>query len=175
MSFLSRAVELCGLQERHNETDFSAPRPAADEGARIPQTDEIPGRPSDDQSAARQRPQTPVGCLTPDRVPPMKPHGMPRRWRLTERSAIRAVFAKGRYHKLGLLHAKTLASTGTETRFLVSVRKNFGNAPERNRLKRLVRESVRLDPPRLPVPYDICFFVSAPLPQPPTLADVQRD
>lgn len=105
----------------------------------------------------------------------MKPHGMPRRWRLTERPAIRAVFAKGRYHRLGLLHAKTLVSGGTETRYLVSVRKSVGNAPERNRLKRLVREGVRLDPPQLPVPHDVCFFLSSRPPKPPTLADIQRD
>ena len=105
----------------------------------------------------------------------MKPHGMPRRWRLAERPAIRAVFAKGRYHRLGVLHAKTLASPGPETRFLVSVRKNVGTAPERNRIKRLVREGVRLDPPRLPVPHDVCFFVTARPAKPPTLSDIQRD
>ena len=105
----------------------------------------------------------------------MKPHGMPRRWRLAERSAIRAVFAKGRFHRLGLLQAKTLASGETESRFLVSVRKSVGNAPERNRIKRLVREGVRLDPPQLPVPHDICFIVTARPPKPPTLADIQRD
>jgi ribonuclease P protein component len=105
----------------------------------------------------------------------MKPHGMPRRWRLAERTAIRAVFARGRYHRLGVLHAKTLVSGGAETRYSVSVRKIVGTAPERNRIKRLVREGVRLEPPRLPVPHDVCLFVPAPPAKPPTLADIQRE
>lgn len=105
----------------------------------------------------------------------MKPHGMPRRWRLAERAAIRAVYAKGRAYRLGVLHAKALASGRAETRYAVSVRKAVGTAPERNRIKRLVREGVRLEPPRLPVPHDVCLFVPAPPAKPPTLADIQRD
>ncbi len=105
----------------------------------------------------------------------MKPHGMPRRWRLAERAAIRAVFAKGRAYRLGVLQAKTLVSGGAETRYSISVKKIVGNAPERNRIKRLVREAVRLEPPILPVPHDVCLFVPAPPAQPPTLADIQRD
>jgi ribonuclease P protein component len=105
----------------------------------------------------------------------MKPHGFPRSRRLAERPAIRAVFAGGRYHRLGMLHAKTLASGQSETRYLISVTKAVGSAPERNRLKRLVRESVRLHPLHLPVPHDVCLFLSARPPRRIGLADVQRD
>jgi ribonuclease P protein component len=105
----------------------------------------------------------------------MKPHGFPRSRRLTDRSAIRAVFKEGRYHRLGIFHAKTRASGRTETRYLISIRKTVGSAPERNRLKRLVRESVRLNPLHLPVPHDICLFLSDRPGKPVGLADVQRD
>jgi ribonuclease P protein component len=104
----------------------------------------------------------------------MKPHGMPRRRRLAEAAAIRAVFATGRYHRLGLLQAKTLATGRPDSRYLVSVRKAVGSAPVRNRLKRLVREGVRLGP-ALPAAHDVCIFVSARQSQPPTLDAIQRD
>jgi ribonuclease P protein component len=105
----------------------------------------------------------------------MKPQGFPRSRRLTERPAIRAVLEKGRYHRLGVLHAKTLASGRNETRILVSVKKAVGSAPERNRLKRLVRECARLHPLQLPVPHDVCLFVPARPKKPLGLADVERE
>jgi ribonuclease P protein component len=105
----------------------------------------------------------------------MKPDGFPRSRRLTGRPAIRAVFEQGRHHRLGVLHAKTLRSGLTETRILISVKKAFGSAPERNRLKRLVREGVRLHALRLPVAHDVCLLVSARPPHPVGLADVKKD
>jgi ribonuclease P protein component len=105
----------------------------------------------------------------------MKPQGFPRSRRLTEPPAIRAVLEKGRYHRLGVLQAKTLASGRSETRILISVKKAVGSAPERNRLKRLVREGARLHPMHLPVPQDVCLFVSARPKKPLGLADVERD
>ena len=105
----------------------------------------------------------------------MKPHGFPRSRRLADRRVIRSVYEKGRYHRLGVLHAKTLASGAAETRVLISVKKAIGSAPERNRIKRLVREALRLHPPQLPEPHDVCLFLSARPKQPMGLADVQRE
>lgn len=65
------------------------------------------------------------------------------------------------YHALGVLHAKTLRTDLEEARFLISVRKAIGNAPRRNRIKRLVRETIRRHRHELDEPHDICFFLTA--------------
>ncbi|MBI3994171.1 MAG: ribonuclease P protein component [Candidatus Lambdaproteobacteria bacterium] len=86
--------------------------------------------------------------------------GYPRGLRLRSRKDIAAVFRKGRYHRLGMLHAKTLPATGATPRFLISVKKKVGTAPERNRIKRVVREAIRLHRAALTAPYDICLFLT---------------
>ena len=111
----------------------------------------------------------------------------PKAVRLASRKTINRVFAKGQYHPLGVLQAKTLprqpdelpeeaaqplastvmappaqaptTATG-ESRFLISVRKAYGSAPQRNRLKRLVREVARQHRHQLLAAYDICLFVT---------------
>lgn len=95
-----------------------------------------------------------------------KAHGFPKRIRLCRRRDIDRVFREGRYRRLGLLHAKVLATGREESRFLVSVKKKVGKAHRRNRIKRLVREAIRLNRPRLPVGYDMALFVTRAPPQP---------
>lgn len=71
------------------------------------------------------------------------------------------MFRSGRYHALGVLHAKTLRTGLEEARFLISVKKAIGNAPGRNRIKRLVRETIRKHRHELSEPHDICFFLTS--------------
>jgi ribonuclease P protein component len=106
---------------------------------------------------------------------PTKPHGYPRRLRLSGRTAIRAVFSTGRHHRLGLLHAKTLPTELSDARFLISVKKSIGTAPERNRIKRLVREAIRRQRHRMRRPYDICLFLPVPPRQAVTLARIDAE
>ncbi len=94
------------------------------------------------------------------------PDGLPRGVRLRSKKDINQVFREGRYHALGVLHAKTLPGGQEETRFLISVRKAIGNAPRRNRIKRLVREAIRKHRHELGKPYDICFFLTSRPPSP---------
>ena len=92
--------------------------------------------------------------------------GLPKGVRLRSRKDIHQVFRKGRYHALGILHAKTLSTGQGQTRFLISVKKAIGSAPRRNRIKRLVREAIRKHRKDLAASYDICFFLTAKPPSP---------
>lgn len=90
-----------------------------------------------------------------------RPCGLPKGIRLRSKREIAEVFQKGNYHALGVLHAKTLRTELEETRFLISVKRAIGNAPSRNRIKRLVRETIRLHRHELAQPHDICFFLTS--------------
>ena len=59
---------------------------------------------------------------------------------MRNRSEIREVFTQGRFRPLGPIGAKYLRTSHPECRFLVTVKKNVGDAPVRNRIKRLLRE-----------------------------------
>ena len=101
--------------------------------------------------------------------------GYPRGLRLKSRKDIDAVFRRGRYHRLGVLHAKTLPATGATPRFLISVKKKIGTAPERNRIKRVVREAIRLHRASLTSPHDICLFLTGRPSQLPQLETVEPE
>jgi len=90
--------------------------------------------------------------------------GYPRQIRLASRKDVAQVFSRGRYHRLGVLQAKVLATQRAEARFLVSVSKPVGPAPVRNRLKRLVREALRLHRQALRQAHDVCIYIKPPPP-----------
>lgn len=101
--------------------------------------------------------------------------GIPREMRLRSRKDIEAVYRQGQYHHLGMLHAKTLRTEVETPRFLISVKKKIGTAPERNRIRRVVREAIRLNQSHLCASYDICLFLTQ-RPQPsPRLATVEPE
>lgn len=89
-----------------------------------------------------------------------KPLGFPKSSRLHNKIAVDRVFRQGRHHRLGVLQAKVLPADGLESRFMISVRKSMGIAPERNRIKRVVREAIRLNRAMLTVPHDVCLFLT---------------
>lgn len=80
--------------------------------------------------------------------------------RLRAKREIDRVFKKGKYLRLGMLQAKFLVSDAPHSRFMISVRKSVGNAPQRNRVKRVVREAIRLNRESLKIPYDVCLFLT---------------
>lgn len=105
----------------------------------------------------------------------IRPFGLPRRLRLRSKQEITRVFRQGRYHRLGWLHVKTLPSDRDHSRFLVSVRKAIGAAPVRNRIKRVVREAIRLNRGRLTRSHDVCIFITNRPEEPVRLSTVERE
>jgi ribonuclease P protein component len=104
-----------------------------------------------------------------------RPFSFPKRLRLTSKKEITLVFRRGRYHKLGWMQAKSLPNRQRESRFLVSVKKSLGPAPHRNRIKRLVREAIRLNRHRLRSTHDLCVFVTIRPEQPLDLSAVEKE
>lgn len=80
--------------------------------------------------------------------------------RLRAKKEIDRVFKQGAYHRLGMLHAKSLHTSLPASRVMISVRKSVGSAPQRNRVKRVVREALRLNWERLEITHDICLFIT---------------
>ena len=80
--------------------------------------------------------------------------------RMRNRREIRGVFSSGTYLPLGPLGVRYLATIRQTSRFLISVKKNVGHAPMRNRIKRLLREGLRSRRTRLTESHDICLFVT---------------
>jgi ribonuclease P protein component len=98
----------------------------------------------------------------------------PRTVRLSGKKAIDRVFQSGQYRRLGMLHAKWLPGSQPESRFLVSVKRKIGKAHRRHRIRRLVKEAIRLNRHRLQGAYDICLFLTA-VPEQPTLSDFEAE
>ncbi len=104
-----------------------------------------------------------------------RPYGFPKGIRLRSKKEISEVFRRGGYHALGVLHAKTLPTDLQEARFSISVKKAIGNAPRRNRIKRLVREAIRKHRHKLAAPHDICFFLTSRPPAPLSLSVIESE
>ena len=79
---------------------------------------------------------------------------------MRNRREIREVFISGTYLPLGPLGVRYMMTTRQTSRFLISVKKNVGHAPMRNRIKRLLREGLRSRRSRLTESHDICLFVT---------------
>ena len=86
----------------------------------------------------------------------------PKTVRLNQSQIIREVFENGVYKSLGVIGVKYKKAKVDSSRFSISVRKNAGNAPYRNSIKRLLREAIRQKRSMLNSSYDFCFFVNSP-------------
>ena len=86
----------------------------------------------------------------------------PKTVRLNQSRIIREVFENGVYKSLGVIGVKYKKAKADSSRFSISVKKNAGNAPYRNHIKRLLREVIRQKQSMLNSSYDFCFFVNSP-------------
>ena len=86
----------------------------------------------------------------------------PRLLRLCRRAEFRAVFDRGRSRSDGRLIVYALCrDDGGPTRLGMAVARRYGNAPERNLLKRRLREAFRTNAVRLPPSTDLVVLPSA--------------
>ena len=85
---------------------------------------------------------------------------LPKRERLSGRTAVSTLMKKGRWGVMGCLKYCYLSPGGDEvTRIMVSVSKrSFKRAVRRNLLKRRIREAYRLQKQLLPAPVDVMFI-----------------
>ena len=86
----------------------------------------------------------------------------PKNIRLNKSRIIREIFSDGVYKSLGVIGVKYKKTRVDFSQFSISVRKNVGNAPFRNHIKRLLRETIRQKRSMLNNSYDFCFFVTNP-------------
>ncbi|MGA3065881.1 MAG: ribonuclease P protein component [Tepidisphaeraceae bacterium] len=90
---------------------------------------------------------------------PVRSYGYPRRVRLSGRLAFAAVYERGAKHSRGPLTAFSAPNQLKHCRWGFSVSRRVGTAVRRNRIKRLLRESIRLSPNELPGGYDVVIVV----------------
>ena len=84
----------------------------------------------------------------------------PKTVRLNQSQIIREVFTDGVYKSLGVIGVKYKKATVESSRFSISIKKRVGIAPFRNKIKRFIREAVRLEISDLNCSFDMCFFVT---------------
>ena len=97
----------------------------------------------------------------------------PKSNRLCSKKGISRLFQDGQFRSYSLLKFKYLRHEERETHFLISISKRVGNSPERNRIKRLIRESLRLSGRLTEFPMDCAVFINRPPKRKATLQDIQ--
>ncbi len=100
-------------------------------------------------------------------------HGFFEIYRLKSKKSIDELFQIGKYKSFGYLRFRYLPQDQGHLKVVISVSKRVGNSPERNRLKRLIREALRLSSCLDQKSYNCGIYVTSPPYQKPTLAQVQ--
>lgn len=84
------------------------------------------------------------------------------------------LFQVGRFKSHGFLKFRYLPQPQGYIRVVISVSKRVGKAPVRNRLKRLIRESLRTSGYLRTRSLDCAIYVTKPLQKKPTLEETER-
>jgi len=96
-----------------------------------------------------------------------------RKYRLGSKKEIDQLFKTGGFKSFSFLKYRYLPNDFGFTRVVISISKRVGKAPVRNRLKRLIRESLRLSNHLQDTSVDCGIFITKPLRKKPSLAEVQ--
>jgi ribonuclease P protein component len=103
-----------------------------------------------------------------------KKNGFSKNYRLSKKKEINRLFQIGKFQSCGFLKFRYLPQTQGYLRVVISISKRVGNAPKRNRLKRLIRESLRISSYLRTRSMDCAIYVTKPLKKEPTLEVTQR-
>lgn len=95
-------------------------------------------------------------------------------FRLTKQSEISRIFSEGQFFRAGYLKFKWRPSETGRLRVVISISKRAGNSPQRNRLKRVIREGLRRRVELEEKALDLAVFVTSPTKTPPRLGEVQH-
>ena len=90
-----------------------------------------------------------------------KVHGFPREQRLGGRGVFAAIYANGSRQNAGPLLVYSLPNSRPFNRWGLSAGRRIGTAVRRNRLKRLIRESIRLLKCEVAGGYDVVIVIRA--------------
>lgn len=149
------------------QTDLSAQEEKEKEGPRLPGPHEDPGGASGPKGPATKRTQA-VGSIS---------RFMERRYRLRENEDFQKARREGRSWTQPLMVLCVLPNSLSHSRFGFSVSRRIGKATVRNRVKRMMRETVRRRISEIPPGQDLVFIARAPIagaPFPEVEAAVER-
>jgi ribonuclease P protein component len=156
-----------------NETDLPTYETPPQTEIRLPRPHENHKRAESDQPAPQSRPQGPlqIDCSATIR------RTFSKKDRLLKRREYKRLSREGRRLvgvRLCIDCAKTSPKTSQETRLGITASTHYGNAPERNRFKRLVREAFRLGRAQIPSGVDL-NVIPRKLAKTATLAEIQTE
>ncbi len=98
----------------------------------------------------------------------------PKKCRLKRKKLIDELFRIGKFKSFGFLKFRYLEQDQGYLKFVISISKRVGNSPYRNRLKRQIREVLRLSGEMEKHSYNCGIYVTGKLRTNPTLADVHE-
>ena len=94
--------------------------------------------------------------------------------RLNQKSVITQLFERGSFWRKGAYKFKYLPIETGQPELLISISKRVGNSPQRNKLKRLIREAVRSNDKFKGLQFQFSVFITNRLEQPPSLTKLQE-
>lgn len=129
------------------QTNIPTEKEKTQKSPRVPRADEHAGRESGNQSPKAKGQIPPGGGLTISTFPAKVlagSKGIKREQRLRKKSDFQGVYSSGRSHSNRLLALRSLPNALGITRFGFVASKRLGKAVARNRIRRRLRESVRV-------------------------------
>ena len=104
----------------------------------------------------------------------MKKYSFSKKRRLTSKKEIDELFRFGKFKAVNYLKFRYLSQDKGYSRVVISISKRVGSAPIRNRLKRLIKEAIRLSVYLKTSSYNLSVYITYPIKNKPTLAEIQN-
>jgi ribonuclease P protein component len=153
-----------------HETDLPTYETPPQTEIRLPRSHENHERAKSDQPPPQSRPKGPLQIGLS--VPPSR-RTFSKKDRLLKRREYKRLSREGR-RLVGVRICIDCAKSSGSTRLGITASTHYGNAPERNRFKRLVREAFRLSRHRIPSDVDL-NVIPRKLAKTATLADIKAE